>query len=290
MSAGITAVPGVELGHWTDAGATTGVTVLVFPGGARGGVWVPGSATATRELGPLDPTALAGTVHALCLCGGSALGLAAADGVVRALAARGVGFDAGAGVRVPIVPAAALFDLHGSAGAPGAPAGEAALRAASPGPVARGRVGAGAGGTVGKAHGNVAPGGFGSTSARVGPWTVGAIAAVNAAGGVKDGGRWVAGGPIGDALPTAAGDWRGQTTLVAVATDAPLDRARCHVLARMATAGVARAIAPAFGPFDGDTVFAVSTGSGEPLDALALLRLGDAAATAVERAIVDAVR
>ena len=134
------------------------MTVLLFPRAARGGVWVPGSATGTRELGPLDPTQLAGEVHGLCLAGGSAFGLGAADGVMAVLAARGIGFDHGRGV-VPIVPAAVLFDLHGSAGPPTAEAGRAAAASASTGPLAEGRVGAGAGATVGKATGNPAPGG-----------------------------------------------------------------------------------------------------------------------------------
>lgn len=290
---GITDVAGVLAGHWTDAGRTTGVTALLFPAGARGGVAVPGSATATRELGPLEPTSLAGVVHGICLSGGSAFGLSAADGVMAVLAERRIGFDAGSGVIVPIVPAAALFDLRGSAGAPDALSGAAAARAASDGPLASGRVGAGAGGVVGRAGGNPSPGGLGTWSATIGAWTVGAVVAVNAAGGVRDGDRWVAGEPRGDAGLVDAGDWRGQTTLVVVATDAPLDRARCIVLARMATAGVARAIRPAFGPFDGDIVFAVSTSevaAERPSpDALALFRLGDAAALVVERAIIRAV-
>lgn len=285
---GITAVRGVLAGHWTADSGTTGVTALLFPDGARGGVHVPGSATGTRELGPLDPSHLAGDIHGICLAGGSAFGLAAADGVMEALAARGIGFDSGHG-RVPIVPAAILFDLHSGTIRPDRASGRLAADAASAESLAMGRVGAGAGARVGLASGSPAPGGVGSADEAVDAWTVGAVVAVNAVGSVWDGTRWVAGGPaVGHAL-LSAGDWRGQTTLVAVATDAPLDRARCTVLARMASAGVARAIYPAFTPFDGDIVFAASTGTGNPPDALGLMRLGDAAARAVARAIVAAV-
>lgn len=286
---GPTSVPGVLAAHWTHPEGTTGVTVLRFPGGARAGLSVPGHAPGSRELGVLAPTHLAGAIHALCLAGGSAFGLAAADGVMAVLAEQGEGFDTGAG-KVPIVPAAILFDLSVGPHRPDAAAGAAAARACSRDPLPEGRVGAAAGGRVGKAHGNVVPGGTGCAEEAVGAFTVAAVAAVNAFGGVRDPatGAFVAGGPIGAATPSLPGDWRGNTTLAAVLTDAPLDRAQCTVLADMATAGLARTLDPAFTPFDGDTVFAVSTGQGSS-DAGLLTALGAAAARVLARAVLRGV-
>lgn len=288
---GPTAVPGVLAGHWTHPDGDTGVTVLRFPGGARAGVAVPGHAPGSRELGALDPTHVAGVVHAICLAGGSAFGLAAADGVMAVLEADGEGFDTGAG-RVPIVPAAILFDLATGPNRPDAAAGAAAARACSTAPLAEGRVGAAAGGRVGKAHGNVVAGGIGCAAQSVAGWQVGVVAAVNAFGGIRDPrtGAWVAGGPVaGSPVQAPPGDWRGNTTLVVVCTDAPLSRPQCRVLADMAAAGLARSIDPAFTPFDGDTVFAVSTGTGAPVDAGALTLLGAHAARLVGRAVVRGV-
>lgn len=284
MNRTITAVPGVLAGHWTHPSGTTGVTVLRFPGGVRGGLQVPGSATGSREWGALDPDHVAGAVHGLCLAGGSAFGLAAADGVMQVLEADGEGFDTGFG-RVPIVPAAILFDLHSATARPDAAGGAAAARSASTAPLEEGRVGAAAGALVGVGSGAPRPGGLGSWASEVQRYVVGAVAAVNAVGDLLDRGVQV----DGDGLPASAGSWRGQTTLVAVATDAPLDRARCRILAKMATAGMARALRPAFTPFDGDVVFAFSTGSGTPVDNATLAQLGDAAAEAVARAIARGV-
>lgn len=286
----LTAVPGVIAGHWTHDTGTTGVTAVLLPTGARGAVHVPGSASGSRELGALEPGHIAGEVHAFCLAGGSAYGLAAADGVMEALEARGVGFDTGFG-RVPIVPAAILFDLHTAAVRPDAEAGRRAAEGASSAPLPEGRVGAAAGARVGKAAGLDLPGGFGGWAQAVGPWTVAAGVAVNAVGSVRDPetGRFVAGGPVAGAPSLPAGDWRGQTTLAVVCTDAPLDRARCAVVAKMASAGMARTLWPAFTPFDGDTVFVAATGAGDPPDHAALAAIGDAAAGAVATAILRAV-
>ncbi len=291
MNTTLTAVPGVLAGHHTDPVHRTGVTVLRFPGGARGGLWVPGSAPGSREWAALRPEHVAGRIHALCLAGGSAFGLAAADGVMTVLEAAGEGFDTGHG-RVPIVPAAILFDLHTATRRPDAEAGAAAARAASRAPLPEGAVGAGTGARVGVGGGAPVPGGVGSWARAVGPHQVGALAAVNAVGAVVDPatGRILAGAPDGEGLPGAAGAWRGQTTLVAVATDAPLDGPACTILARMAAAGMARALRPAFTPFDGDVVFAVSTGDGAAVDRVVLSQLGDAAAEAVATAIVRSVR
>ena len=284
MNATITAVPGVLGAHWTHPSGTTGCTVLVFPEGATAGGCVPGSAPGGRELGALEPTHLAGEVHAFCLSGGSAFGLAVADGVMAELASRDIGFDA-MGHRVPIVPAAILFDLPVARARPDAAAGRAAAAAASRDPLPTGRVGAGAGATVAKATGTARPGGLGSACRRVGDHRVGVAVALNAFGSVRDPetGAWLAGGEGGD--PALQGDWRGNTTLVAVATDAPLSRAQATVAARMAQAGLARCLYPAFAAVDGDTVLLAATGTGSPVDALALSRIGHEAALAVADAI-----
>lgn len=284
----ITAVPGVRVGHWTHPSGTTGCTALLFDGGARAAGLIPGSAPGSRELAVLDPSHLAGEVHAFCLGGGSAYGLAAADGVMRHLEAQGVGFDAGV-ARVPIVPAVVLFDLAVAQARPDAEAGRLAAEAASAAPVLEGAVGAGAGARVAKHTGAPLPGGVGSWAEVLGPYTVGALAAVNAFGSVRDPdtGAWLAGGEAW--APALGGAWRGNTTLVAVATDAPLGRAQCLQLARMAQAGLARAIEPAFAPVDGDSVLVASLGQGAPLDALELARLGQLAARCVGRAVARGV-
>jgi len=287
----LTAVPGIEVGQWTHDSGTTGVTAVLFPKGARGGVWVPGSATGSREMGVLAPSHLSGHVHGICLSGGSAYGLAAADGVMEVLLARGIGFATPHGI-VPIVPAAILFDLHTSSFRPRRSSGRAAAQGASNSPVVEGSVGAAAGARIGGASGAPVRGGLGSWAARAGEYTVGVIAAVNAVGSVKDPatGEWVAGAPVPDEGPGDVGVWRGQTTLVVVATDAPLVQGQLEVLAKMASAGLARTIYPAFTPFDGDVVFSASTGEGAATDPLTLARVGHVASVCVERAIVRAAR
>lgn len=279
------------MGVNTNDEGQTGVTVLRFDPAARGGLWVPGSAPGSREWGALSLDHVAGEVHALCLSGGSAYGLAAADGVMEVLHREGEGFDTGLG-RVPIVPAAVIFDLHTASVWPDRAMGAAAARSASSAPAPEGRIGAGRGAMVGLGGPAPAAGGQGSWAMPVGSHRVGAIVVVNAVGAVVDA---KAGGVIAGSLPGPgglldAGAWRGQTTLVAVATDAPLDRAGCRILAKMATAGVARSLEPAFTPFDGDVVFAFSTRPGSPMDAVQLARLGQAAARSVSKAILRAVR
>src|SRR5262245_36439180 len=190
----ITDVPGIEVGHWTGEG--TGVTVVLAPAGTTASGEVRGGAPATRETALLEPGRSVEHVDAVVLSGGSAFGLAAADGVTRALAARGRGF-ATAGGPVPIVPAAAIYDLVQSGGVrPGADEGVAALEQAAAGPFALGRVGAGRGATIGKWRGreHAVPGGVGSASARDADVVVGALAVVNAVGDVIGGdGRVIAG-------------------------------------------------------------------------------------------------
>jgi L-aminopeptidase/D-esterase-like protein len=293
----ITAVPGIRAGHWSDHEAKTGCTVLLLPPeGAVASVDVRGPAPGTRETDLLQPGRLVDRVHAICLCGGSAFGLAAADGVMRFLRERGVGFQAGP-VRVPIVPAAVVFDLaSGSADAfPGPEEGYAACLEAerrSGADLARGRVGAGTGATVGKLLGpeRSAPGGVGSAGIELpGGAVVAALAVVNAVGDVVDEeGRTLAGAGGLQALlegraqaPPPAG---GNTTLGVVATNATVGKAHCRTLAELAQDGLARAIRPRT-MFDGDVVFFVATGAVEA----DLTGLGAAAAEALRGAIVDAV-
>lgn len=301
----LTDVPGLAVGHATDADARTGCTVVLGP--FRASVDVRGSATGTREFGVLEPDHLAGRVDAVLLTGGSAFGLAAADGVTRWLEARGRGFDAGV-ARVPIVAAAVLFDL--AVGDPGrrpdAAMGEAACDAAGAGPVAEGRIGAGAGATVGKGvrGANASEGGVGSWSVRVGRHTVAALVVANSVGDVRD-----AGGAIVAGARSADGAWAdvartlverpggaaelppgANTTLALIATDAPLDRVSLRSLARSGSAGLARRVTPYGTPFDGDVVFAVSTAEDEegpdPARLLSLCSAGaDVAAAAVVRAV-----
>ena len=259
-------VPGIRVGHATDEMGRTGCTVVLAPDGAAAGVDVRGSAPGTRETDLLRPDALVERIHGVCLAGGSAFGLAAADGVMRYLAERGVGFDTGLRP-VPIVPAAILFDLGvGSPDAvPGPDDGYAACLAAEAGEAGEGplegRVGAGTGATVGKLGGmdRASPGGVGSSGARLtNGSTVAALVVNNAIGNVvgRDG-DVLAGDP--GAAPMAGTPGR-STVLVVVATDATLDRGRCRKLAELAHDGIAQAISPPHTLLDGDVAFALSTG------------------------------
>ncbi|MGH2515961.1 MAG: P1 family peptidase [Ktedonobacterales bacterium] len=313
-------VPGVLVGHDTQLDAGTGCTVLLFEHPALGAVDVRGGAPATRETDLLDPRCMMREVHAVVLAGGSAYGLDAASGVMRYLEERGAGFDTGV-ARVPIVPAAALFDLAlGRADIrPDAAAGRRAAEAAQSGPVAQGSVGAGTGATVGKMAGPlyVTKSGLGSASLAlpVGSIVVGALAAVNAVGDVYDEatGQLLAGArrPDGNGWLNASGsastgatqapgasDARlfpgAQTTLAVVATNAACSKADLAKIAGMAHDGLARAIRPVHTPFDGDIVFALSTAdgpeAGQPASPMMVGMLGAAGATALARAVVNAVR
>jgi L-aminopeptidase/D-esterase-like protein len=294
----ITDVAGIRVGHWTDPEARTGCTVVLLPeDGAVAGVDVRGPAPGTRETDLLAPGRLVERVHAICLCGGSAFGLAAADGVLRFLSERGVGLPVGP-ARVPLVPAAVIFDLNvGSVAGPGPDAGYAASEAADMTP-AEGRVGAGTGATVAKSLGpdRARPGGVGTASVRLPSGAlVGALAVVNAIGDVYGRDGSVLAGPEGE----TAGTWRliletgrsqpppagSSTTIAVVATDARLDKAGCRRLAEVAHDGLALAVRPAHTPYDGDTIFAVSTGEAEADP----VSLGVAAAEAMWRAIERAV-
>lgn len=263
----ITAVPGVRAGHWTGPG--TGVTVVLAPTGTVGSAEVRGGAPATRETALLHPGRLVQRVDAVVLSGGSAFGLAAADGVMRFLAERGQGVPTAAGP-VPIVPAAAVFDLVESGGArPGPDEGYAAAVEAERGDEpASGRVGAGRGATVGKWRGRPyrAPGGLGGAAHRDGDLVVGALAVVNAMGDVVGAdGRVLAGssapedvGPFPEPTPFGPAE---ATTLVVVATNAGLAKGECHLAAQSAHHGLARSLRPSHTRFDGDIAFALATGA-----------------------------
>jgi L-aminopeptidase/D-esterase-like protein len=300
----LTDVPGVTVGHFTDARRPTGCTAVLTEEGAVCGVDVRGGAPGTRETALLDPVNTVSVVHGLVLAGGSAFGLDAASGVVRLLEERGRGFAVGA-ARVPIVPAAILFDLAVGDGRirPDAAAGYAAARAAAGGPVAEGNVGAGAGATVGKLWGleRAMKGGLGTASLRLpGGLVVAALAAVNAVGDVLDpaDGRLLAGARSADgtalrgsmrsllAGEVPASVLGGNTTLAVVATNASLTKAQATRVATMAHDGLARAIQPVHTPWDGDTVFALTLGR----TAASELLVGALAAEVTARAIVRAVR
>ena len=257
----ITAVAGIRVGHWT--GSDTGVTVVWAPAGTVGSGEVRGGAPATRETSLLEPTRLVDRIDAVVLAGGSAFGLAAADGVVRFLAERGQGFPTPAGP-VPIVVAAALFDLP-VARTPGPEEGwAAAVDAGRAAPVVSGRVGAGRGATVGKWRGreHSVPGGLGTAAVREGDATVGALVACNPLGdvigadGVVLAGSRAPEATPGFPVPTPFEN----TTLVVVATDARIGKAECHLLAQSAHDGLARAIRPAHTRYDGDFAAVLATG------------------------------
>jgi L-aminopeptidase/D-esterase-like protein len=261
----ITDVAGVRVGHWT--GDDTGVTVVLLPPGTIGSGEVRGGAPATRELALLDPSRTVETVDAVVLTGGSAFGLATADGVVQYLAEQGRGVVTRGGP-VPIVPTAAIYDLiEGGGGVrPGAAQGRAAVEAATAdAPLALGRVGGGRGARVGTWRGVDAAvwGGVGSASTRVDDATVGALAVVNSVGDVLDvDGRILAGSGAGPDVPAFPEQLmeREHTTVVCVATDARLTKADCFLLAQSAHHGLARSIHPSHTRYDGDLVVAVATG------------------------------
>lgn len=305
----ITDVAGIKVGHFTDSRRPTGCTVILCEEGATGGVDVRGSAPGTRETDLLDPKNLVQQVHAVVLSGGSAFGLETATGVVRYLEEHGIGYDVGV-AKVPIVPAAILFDLGvGDAKIrPDAEAGYKACKAASFNPVAEGNIGAGTGATVGKLFGmnRAMKGGLGTASIKIGnELTVGAIVAVNAVGDVIDPatGKLIAGArtPDGKKIAgTMAGILRGEalppllggtnTTIGLVATDAKLDKAQAQKVAQMAHDGLARAINPAHTMFDGDTIFAVATGKTTSTKPANVTLIGALAAEAMTQAIVRAIR
>jgi L-aminopeptidase/D-esterase-like protein len=295
------------VGHHTLSERPTGCTVILAEQGAVGGVDVRGSAPGTRETDLLNPINLVEKVNAIVLAGGSAFGLASADGVVKYLEEKHVGFATAAGV-VPIVPAAILYDLQvGKASVrPGPECGYAAALAATTDPVPEGNVGAGAGATVGKLmrSDRAMRGGIGSAAIQLADGlVVAAIVAVNAAGNVMDpaSGTFIAGGRTDDGRSIA--DLRAllregavkdgrmaiqNTTIGVVATNATLTKAQATKLAQMAHDGYARSIYPSHLMIDGDAIFTLATGTrSENPD---INRLGALAADVVSEAIVRAAR
>ncbi len=299
-------VPGLRVGHYSDLQAATGCTVVLCDQPMVGGCFVSGAAPGTRETALLDPNCLVQEVDAVLLGGGSAFGLDAATGVMRYLEERGRGFDTRV-ARVPIVPAAILYDLGiGSPKVrPGAEEGYRACLDARAGRVDQGNVGAGTGATVGKLLGPhyAMKGGLGSASMTLpGGAVVGAIAAVNCAGDVVDpsngmivagardprgGGllgseQWLRTGGFPDGWPSA------NTVIAVVATNAHLGKAHCSRLALLAYQGLARAVRP-ITMFDGDVVFSLAASQMEA-KAVDLSLLGAAAAEALVQAILRGVR
>ena len=305
----LTAVPGIKVGHHTLTERPTGCTVVLAEAGVTAGVDVRGSAPATRETDLLSPVNLVQIAHAIVLSGGSAFGLDSASGVMRYLEERRIGFEFGP-AHVPIVPAAAIFDLSVGDGRvrPGADCGYQAARAATDAPVAEGSVGAGAGATLGKAGGmgRSMKGGVGSASITLpSGLIVAALVVVNAAGDVIDpaNGQVVAGvrtadgksfadarkmlragGPSGVIAPAG----RQNTTLGVVATNARLTKTEATRVSQMAHDGYARALAPAHTPGDGDVIFTLATG--ERTGNADAGQVGALAADVMASAIVRAAR
>jgi L-aminopeptidase/D-esterase-like protein len=307
-NAAITDVPGIRVGHVTDAEAMTGCTVVLCPkGGAVGGVDQRGGAPGTRETDLLRPLHLVQRVHAVLLAGGSAFGLDAAGGVARWLEEQGIGYDT-AVAKVPIVPAAIIFDLAlGRADVrPDAAMGYAACEAAADGPVAEGSVGVGTGCRVGAVLGPArsTKAGLGTASVELGNGlVVGALVAVNAFGDVVDpksgeilaGAKALRGGGFADTLATMKGmlgkavlrfAQQGQSVVGVVATNARLTKEEANKVAQMAHNGLARTVRPAHTMLDGDIFFALATGQKRADVNL----VGAYAAEAVAEAILRAVR
>ncbi len=307
----ITSIEGFHIGHWTDAEAGTGCTVIVAPEGATGGVDVRGGAPASRETDLLRPENTVDVVHAVTLAGGSAFGLEAASGVARELEARGIGLPVGP-VRVPIVCSSCIFDLaFGDAStrpdvAAGIEATRAALHANARTTLAEGSVGAGCGATVGKLNGPACAmkGGLGARALALGELKMGAVAVVNACGNVIDPatGRAIAGmrtapdsqmiTDMEDAL-LAAGDLsrmpldRTNTTIACIITNARLTKAQATKVAQMAADAYAHVIRPTHTTNDGDTIYVLASGALTcelPLDVVGL-----AATRALEQALVAGV-
>lgn len=292
MHDSFTCVPGIRIGHAHDAAVLTGVTLIVPDAPVVMAVDVRGGGPGTRETDALDPSTLVERVHGLALAGGSVFGLAAADELALCLTAAGIGLDIGAGLpRVPVVPAAILFDL-GNGGDKNwgdeppyrrlARAAFAALTGGDP----SGPIGAGHGARAGSRRG-----GIGSTGARLSSGhRIGALVAVNSFGEVY------AGAPPDGAVPmpklrarASAIDGAGNTCIGAIATDAPLTRAQARRVAMMAHDGLARAIRPIHTPFDGDSLFVMSTATAGESDMVTIAEIGTIAADLVARAVRRAV-
>ena len=314
----LTSLQGILVGHYTDDKRPTGCTVVLCAQGAVAGVDVRGAAPGTRDTDALSPSNTVQEVHGVLLTGGSAYGLDAAGGVMRWLEERGHGFPVGPAI-VPIVPAAVIFDLwvddfsktrpvstQNPRIRPDAQAGYLACQAANSEPVQQGNVGAGAGATLGKLNGPdcAMKGGIGSASLCVHGVTVAALVVCNALGDVVDPqtGKLLAGARVSadsrDLLDIVKAQLNGHsiskpqagsnTTIGVVATDAVLTKPQAHRLAQVAHDGLARSIRPVHTPMDGDTLFALGTGtSGQAADMMLLSTL---AAEVTAMAVVNAVR
>ena len=314
----LTSLQSVLVGHYTDDRRPTGCTVVLCPQGAVAGVDVRGAAPGTRDTDALSPSNTVQEVHGVLLTGGSAYGLDAAGGVMRWLEERGHGLQVGPAI-VPIVPAAVIFDLwvddfSKARGAPAknprirpdAQAGYLACQVANSEPVQQGNVGAGAGATLGKLNGPdcAMKGGIGSASLCVRGVTVAALIVCNALGDVFDPqtGKLLAGARLSadsrELLDIVKAQLNGQsisnpqagsnTTIGVVATDAVLTKPQAHRLAQVAHDGLARSIRPVHTSMDGDTLFALGTGtSGQAAD---MMLLSTMAAEVTAIAVVNAVR
>ncbi|MBM3811618.1 MAG: P1 family peptidase [Acidimicrobiia bacterium] len=305
---GLTDIDGILVGHATNLDARTGCTAILCPQGAVAGLDIRGSATAASELDLLTPGHLTEKIHAVTFTGGSAFGLEASSGVRLFLERKGFGFQTGPGILVPLVPCAVIYDLSfANAGLrPTREMGHAAATAASSAAVEEGAVGAGAGATVGKLYGleRAMKSGVGSATIWLdGPYAgvrVAALAVVNAFGDVRDpqSGQLIAGARHSpnstDLIDTAlqlkrgarGGFPRTNTTLVAVATNAQLNKTSATKLAQHASAGMAQALSPAWTIHDGDLTIALSCGEAKA----DITALGTAAAEATAQAILRAVR
>jgi len=292
MIDGLSCVPGIRIGHAHDAAALTGVTAIVPDAPVVMAVDVRGGGPGTRETDALDPSALVERVHGLALAGGSVFGLASADELALCLSAAGIGLDIGAGLpRVPVVPAAILFDLGngGDKNWEGDPPYRRLARAAFAAlgqNDASGPIGAGHGARAGSRSG-----GIGSTGAMLSSsHHIGVLLAVNSFGEACEG------APPEGAVPmpklrarAAAVDSAGNTCIGAIATDAPLTRVQARRVAMMAHDGLARAIRPIHTPFDGDSLFVMSTATAGVSDNVAIAEIGTIAADMVARAVRRAV-
>ena len=304
----LTAVPGIKVGHYTNLDAITGCTVVRCPPQTVAAVDVRGGAPGTRETDLLQAHNLVEEVTAVALSGGSAFGLATADGVMRWHAERGFGYQSRSGVVVPIVPAAILFDL--TIGDPriwpDAEAGYQACEAATAEPVAMGSIGAGTGARIAAIHGNerASKGGLGSSAIELSNGLiVAALMAVNSVGNVMDkNGRTIAGLRSADGLgfvsvletmvglmnDAPAAPAKENTVIGIVATNGMVNKAEAAKVAQMAQDGVARAVNPAHTMFDGDTIFALATGEVAADPTIVGALAAEAVADAIRRAVLSA--
>lgn len=303
MPAGrLTDVPGLRVGHWTNANAGTGCTAVIPAPGMVGAVEVRGGGASVRETELLDPRSGEREISAIMLSGGSAFGLASADGAMRWCEEQGIGLVTGAGMLVPIVPAAVIFDLGitGNQRRPGSDDGYAACAAASGQSHAIGSVGAGTGATCGKWHGRAGwcKGGLGAASVQTPDGhVVAALAVVNAFGDVlaEDGsvlagvstadGRFIGASDSARTAPPTHPRLAGEnTTLLVVATDAPVGGPGAGQIARAASTGAARAISPVATALDGDVAFGLAAAGREPAFVPSVLA-ADVAAAAIRAAV-----